>query len=93
VSVGGNFVVFSCTTHISGYANNEIYYRELTVLGSYSPAPEDLKESLELLASGKVNVKGLSTEYPLENIGQAFEDAVSNKILKACIAIAGGISQ
>lgn len=84
---GGTIVVFSSTPQNFGYANNEIYYRELTILGSYSPAPEDLKESLELLASGKVNVRGLSTEYELENINQAFEDAISNKILKACIKV------
>ena len=84
---GGKIVVFSSTPQNSGYANNEIYYRELTVMGSYSPGPEDLKESLELLESGKVNVKGLSTEYTLENIEQAFEDAVSNKVLKACIRV------
>ena len=49
-------------------ANNEIYYRELTVLGSYSPAPVDLQDSLNLLRSGQVKVEGLSTIYELDNI-------------------------
>ncbi len=40
---GGKIVVFSSTPMNTGYANNEIYYRELTVLGSYSPSPADLK--------------------------------------------------
>ena len=82
---GGKILVFSSTPNNLGYANNEIYYRELTVLGSYSPSPADLKDSLELLKSGKVKVKGLSTDYPIENIQKAINDTVDNKILKAYI--------
>lgn len=84
---GGTILVFASTPKNFGYANNEIYYRELTVLGSYSPAPDDLRVSLELLKSGKVRVKGLSTIYSLEEINQAFKDTVENKILKAYIRI------
>ncbi len=84
---GGTILVFASTPLNMGYANNEIYYRELTVLGSYSPAPIDLKDSLELLRTGKVNVKGLSTTYALEDIQRAFDDTVSNKIKKAYIKI------
>ncbi len=84
---GGTILVFASTPNNFGYANNEIYYRELTVLGSYSPAPEDLKTSLELLKSGKVKVKGISTVYDLDDINQAFQDTVANKILKAYIKI------
>lgn len=84
---GGKILVFASTPKNFGYPNNEIYYRELTVLGSYSPAPSDLAESLELLKSGKVNVKGLSTVYKFDNIEEAFEDTISNKILKAYIKI------
>ena len=82
---GGKILVFASTPQNHGYANNEIYYRELTVLGSYSPALEDLKDSLKLLDSGRVNVKNISTVYEFDNIEQAVEDTVSNKILKAYI--------
>lgn len=85
---GGKILVFSSTPHnTSSYPNNEIYYRELTVLGSYSPSPADLKDSLELLKSGKVKVSGISTVYTLDNIENAFEDTMSNKIMKAYINI------
>lgn len=87
VKKGGKIVVFSSTPHNSGYPNNEIYYKELNVMGSYSPSPKDLKDSFELLTSGKVKVKGLSTDYPLDNIQQAFDDTISNKIMKAYIKI------
>ena len=89
VRAGGKILVFSSTPLSNGYPNNEIYYKELTVLGSYSPSPADLKDSFELLTTGKVNVRGLTTVYPLEKIQQAFDDTVSNKIFKAYIKIAG----
>lgn len=84
---GGKILVFSSTPQNMGYANNEIYYRELTVLGSYSPSPADLKDSLELLATKEVKVAGLSTIYPLEKVQKAINDTVENKILKAYIKI------
>lgn len=87
IKSGGTILVFSSTPHNTGYPNNEIYYRELTVLGSYSPAPVDLKDSLELLRTGKVNVKDLSTIYSLDDIQKAFDDTIANRIMKAYIKI------
>lgn len=84
---GGTILVFSSTPKNTGYGNNEIYYRELTVLGSYSPSPQDLKDSLELLKNGDVIVKNLSTVYGLDEIQQAFDDTISNRIMKAYIKI------
>lgn len=87
VRPGGKILVFSSTPLNNGYPNNEIYYKELTILGSYSPSPADLKDSYELIKSGKVNVKNLTTVYLLEQIQQAFDDTISNKIFKAYIRI------
>ena len=84
---GGKIVVFASTPNNMGYANNEIYYRELTVFGSYSPAPLDLKTSYNLLKSEKVNVKNISTVYELNDVQKAFDDTISNKIFKAYIRI------
>ncbi len=84
---GGKVLVFSSTPNNFGYANNEIYYRELTILGSYSPSPADLKDSLDLLARKEVKVNGLSTIYPLDKVQKAINDTVENKILKAYIKI------
>ena len=84
---GGKILVFSSTPQNFGYANNEIYYRELTVLGSYSPAPIDLKDSLELLATKQVRVSGLSTVYTLDKVQKAINDTLENKIMKAYIKV------
>ena len=85
VRKGGKILVFSSTPQNLGYANNDIYYKELTVLGSYSPDLDDLKTSLELLASKKVLVKDLSTVYEFNKINDAFQDKINNKIMKAYI--------
>lgn len=87
VRSGGTILVFSSTPKNTGYGNNEIYYRELTILGSYSPSPKDLEDSLELLHNGKVIVKNISTIYQLNDIQNAFDDTISNKIMKAYIKI------
>jgi L-iditol 2-dehydrogenase len=85
---GGTIVVFaSIKSYDKGFNNNDIYYRELSVIASYSPSPSDIKESFNLLKSGKINVENLSEVYKLENLNQAISDFTSNKILKAYIEI------
>ncbi len=86
---GGKILIFASTPKNFGYANNEIYYRELTVLGSYSPSPKDLEDSYNLLKNGKVNVHGISTIFNIDDIQQAFDDTISNKVYKAYIKING----
>lgn len=83
---GGTILVFSSVPNdTAGYTNNDIYYRELKILGSYSPSPMDLELAHKLLSKKKVIVKYLSTSYPLEELGEAIQDTVSNKTLKAYI--------
>lgn len=87
IKQGGKILVFSSTPNNWGYANNEIYYKELTVMGSYSPSPMDLKESFDLITTKKVDMSGLTTVYPLGKIQEAFDDTISNKIFKAYIQV------
>ena len=85
---GGKIIVFSSVENdFSGFNNNDIYYRELSVIASYSPSPSDLKLSAELLNKRIVNVGGLSTVYPLDNLASAVDDSFINKVFKAYIKI------
>lgn len=85
---GGTVCVFaSVASDEVGFSNNEIYYRDLTVFGSYSPASSDLKESLKLIQENIIKVDSLVTEYNFDELNQAIEDTVSNKIIKAYIKI------
>jgi threonine dehydrogenase-like Zn-dependent dehydrogenase len=57
---------------------NRIIHKQLSLISSFSrgqkPISQEIRESMKLLASGKVNVKPLiSHEFPLDNIMEAFE--------------------
>ncbi len=85
---GGTILVFaSISPEEAGFANNGIYYRELTILGSYSPSPDDLKISLNLIEKNIIKVDNLFANYDLQDINQAISDTIANKIIKAFIKI------
>ncbi len=84
---GANIVVFSSVKDDAGFKNNDIYYRELNIMGSYSPSPADLEDSMHLIEEGRAKVSGLSTVYSIERLNQAIADTLSNKIMKAYIRL------
>ena len=85
---GGVINVFSSVkSDETAYPNNQIYYRELTVTSSYSSSPVDLEDAFEFLQNNRVKVQGLTTIYPIEELNQAVEDTLSNKIMKAYIKL------
>ncbi len=94
---GGTILVFASvpaqskgkpiSSSLAGFGNNDIYYRELTVLGSYSPSPDDLKNSLNLIKDNIIKLDSLSTIYELHDINTAIKDTCLNKIIKAFIKI------
>lgn len=86
---GGKIVVFSSVKDSEGscYQNNKIYYKELSIIGSYSPSPLDLRQAVDLLAQKKVTVQNLSTVYKIEKINEAIDDTLKNRILKAYIEL------
>lgn len=84
---GGKIIVFSSVGNNSGYENDEIYYRELSIIASYSPSVDDYKISHKLLCEKKINVEGLSTCYKLDNLAKAVEDSMDGKIFKAYIEL------
>ena len=64
-----------------------LYYRELTVISSYSPSIYDMELSAKLLNEKIVNVENLSTYYSLDNLSKAVDDSFNNKVFKAYIQI------
>ncbi len=85
---GGKIIVFSSVEDdISGFSNNEIYYRELSIISSYSPEPKDLELSAQLLNNKIVKVDNITTIYTLDNLSKAIDDSFNNKIFKAYIKI------
>lgn len=84
---GGKIIVFSSVENEAGYKNNDIYYRELSVIASYSPSVEDYKISYDFLCNKKVNVKDTSTIYTLDNLPLAIEDSICGRVFKAYIKV------
>jgi L-iditol 2-dehydrogenase len=65
---------------------NLLYYREITVAGSYSPSPLELVHALHLIASHTVKVDRLITHrLPLEELPQGVELAGTRRAVKAII--------
>ena len=63
---------------------NQLYYRELNIVTSYSASPADLKEALQLLANGSVRVAQMTGHtFPLERFDEALAAIESRTILKA----------
>ena len=63
---------------------NQLYYRELNIVTSYSASPADLEEALKLLANGSVRVAPMTGHtFPLERFSEALAAIESRAILKA----------
>lgn len=84
---GGKIIIFtSIQEKEKGFSNNDIYYRELTVLGSYSPSPISLKESHQLIITGKIKLKDLITDIiRLKDLPKEIDKCFSNKSLKMMV--------
>ncbi len=88
VRSGGKIIIFSSISSPDAYIhNNEIYYRELSIIGCYSASPEDLKDSIYMLEKGIIKTDNLTTVYDFDDINLAVEDTIKNKIIKAYIKI------
>ena len=65
---------------------NQIYFRELTVISSYSPSLIDLKESFDLIASRRFDPLFLAPmKFPLSSFDDAVLAVKSRKTLKSVL--------
>lgn len=70
---------------------NDLYYREINIVSSYSASPDDLREALRLLANGSVRVTPMTGHtYPFEKFSEALAAIESRAILKA-IMVPGSV--
>jgi 2-desacetyl-2-hydroxyethyl bacteriochlorophyllide A dehydrogenase len=86
---GGRFspyaVSHACCT---GFSTFPLYYKEINIIGSRALLAEDMAPSIELVASGQVDVGGFVTAtYPLARTAEAFEEYERNpgRILRIVI--------
>ncbi|MEP6685956.1 MAG: alcohol dehydrogenase catalytic domain-containing protein [Verrucomicrobiota bacterium] len=85
---GGTCTIFA-SLHPDSHVRldwNQLYYRELNIVSSYSASPGDLSEALELLGNGVIRVAKLTGDtFPLERFADALAAIESRSILKAII--------
>ncbi|MGD9580475.1 MAG: alcohol dehydrogenase catalytic domain-containing protein [Vampirovibrionia bacterium] len=85
---GGKIVIFaSIPDENKGFINNDIYYKELEVLGAYSSSPEFLVSAMELIEKDLINMGKYCDIMPLEDINLAVENTLKHKTLKVYLKI------
>ena len=86
---GGRFSSFSLShTPFEGVTAFPLYYQELTIIGSRALTDDDMQPSIDLVASGQIDVSGfVSGTYPLRETAAAFEEYEQNpgRILRLVI--------
>jgi threonine dehydrogenase-like Zn-dependent dehydrogenase len=56
-----------------------LYYKEISIIGSRALTPEDIARSIDLVASGEIDVSGFVTaSYPMSDVAAAFEEYERN---------------
>jgi L-iditol 2-dehydrogenase len=78
VAPGGTLLLFTMTPPGEEVAlpGHDLYFREVSLVPSYSCGPDDTREALELLASRRVPVADLVTHrFPLDDAPEAFARA------------------
>jgi L-iditol 2-dehydrogenase len=65
---------------------NDLYFRDLTLVASYSCGPNDTREALDLITRGVVTAERLgATLYPLEESAAAYDALRNSRILKPIV--------
>lgn len=86
---GGRVVPYAVSHDCcTGFTTFPLYYKEATIVGSRALIAEDMAPSIDLVASGKIDVSGfVSATYPLDRAAEAFEEYESNpgRILRIVI--------
>jgi len=86
---GGRFLSFSLShTPFEGLTAFPLYYKELTIIGSRALTDDDMQPSIDLVASGRIDVSDfVSGTYPLRETAAAFKEYEENpgRILRLVI--------
>lgn len=85
---GGTVVMFTPLEPGVAFAfdANDLYFRDLTLVASYSCGPDDTREALAAIARGAVTAEKLgATFYPLEEAGRAYAALAGAEIVKPIV--------
>jgi len=66
--------------------SNLVHYKEARIVGSHGSTPEQHRKAVDMVLSGRINVKGLiAKSFPLEKIHDAMKMAEDKRYLKIII--------
>ena len=86
---GGRFSAFAVSHEaVRGFSTFPLYFGEIRIIGSRALTPQDMDPSIQLVASGAVDVNGfITSKYPLSDAAAAFEEYERNpsRILRIVI--------
>ena len=88
VAPGGTLLLFTMPPpeETLGISGHDLYFREVSLVPSYSCGPDDTRRALDLLSSGQVRVEDLVTHrFPIERAPEAFAAAKDPRSLKVMI--------
>ena len=88
VRPGGTICLFAGPILSSdvGLSADEIYHKDLTVYGSYSPSPDSFAAALAAVAKNKGDLKNIPYAcYGLETVGAATKDQAETRVMKAIV--------
>ncbi len=90
VRPGGRIAPFAVSHEpCAAFTTFPLYYKELSIIGSRALTTADMAPSIDLVASGKFDVRGfISATYPLTRAAEAFEEYERNpgRVLRIVIA-------
>jgi len=77
---GGRFSAYSISHEpVQGFSSFPLYFGEISLIGSRALTRQDMAPSIELVASGGVDVSGfITSRYPLSATAAAFEEYERN---------------
>lgn len=89
VDMGGTILLFAPTApdKMIGLPLNEMWCKGISLITSYAAAEQDIDEAIELIKSGKINVKDMVTHrFPLAETGEGFRQMAEGKdVIKVII--------
>jgi threonine dehydrogenase-like Zn-dependent dehydrogenase len=92
---GGRFISFSLGhADFSGLSAFGLYFKEISIIGARALTHVDMAPSIELAASGKIDMSVFVTaRYPLDQVAAAFEEYGHNPSRILRIVIDAGVDQ
>ncbi|MEO6914093.1 MAG: alcohol dehydrogenase catalytic domain-containing protein [Candidatus Baltobacteraceae bacterium] len=88
VAAGGSVVMFTPLEPGAPFAfdASDLYFRDISLIASYSCGPNDTREALDVLTAGTISAAKLDAQaFPLDSVPQAYRALADAKLLKPII--------